>query len=167
MTAFEHALSDYPDHPAAIVGVSNLLLDIFEQRLVPEPDNDNTMALSSEEEKIHAAIHLDTAPGAPNGTSNGANTIADGDLTTTMPVSRSTAPPSSAELNRIAARDRATGLLSSLTKLHEGWAISEAWFALARAHELSGQIDRAKECLWWVVKLEDGKPVRPWRTSAW
>lgn len=34
---------------------------------------------------------------------------------------------------------------------------------LARAHELSREIGKAKQALWWVVELEDSKPVRPWR----
>lgn len=67
-----------------------------------------------------------------------------------------------AELNRLAARDRAYMLLSTLSKLGEGWDDSETWMALARAHEVSGQVERARECLWWVVELEDGRPVRPW-----
>ncbi|ETI23512.1 hypothetical protein G647_05314 [Cladophialophora carrionii CBS 160.54] len=66
-------------------------------------------------------------------------------------------------LNRLAARDRAYGLLSTLTKLGSGWDHAEAWFALARAHELGGEPDRAKEMLWWCVELEDTRPIRHWR----
>lgn len=72
-------------------------------------------------------------------------------------------PVSPEELNRIAARDRAYSLLSQLTKLGTGWDHSEAWFALARAYEESGQIERARSALWWVVQLEDTRPVREWR----
>ena len=54
-------------------------------------------------------------------------------------------------------------LLSTLTKLGSGWDNSEAWFGLSRAYELSGQVDKAKDCLWWVVELEDNRPIRPWR----
>lgn len=71
--------------------------------------------------------------------------------------------PTPAELNRLAARDRAYMLLSNLTKLGSGWDDSEAWFTLARAHELSGEIGKAKKALWWVVELEDHRPIRPWR----
>jgi hypothetical protein len=71
--------------------------------------------------------------------------------------------PSPEELNRLAARDRAYGLLSGLTKLGQGWDYSEAWFALAKAYEHSGQIDKAKEVLWWCVELEDTRPLRHWR----
>lgn len=66
-------------------------------------------------------------------------------------------------LNRLAARDRAFGLLSTLTKLGSGWDYSEAWYALARAYEESGQIDKTKEVLWWCVELEDTHPVRAWK----
>jgi hypothetical protein len=67
------------------------------------------------------------------------------------------------ELNRLAARDRAFGLLSTLTKLGAGWDYSEAWYALARAYEESGQIEKTKEVLWWCVELEDTHPVRSWK----
>jgi hypothetical protein len=66
-------------------------------------------------------------------------------------------------VDRLAARDRAYGLLSGLTKLGTGWNNAEAWFALARAHEESGQADKAKEVLWWCVELEEGSAVRDWR----
>lgn len=67
------------------------------------------------------------------------------------------------ELNRIAARDRAYSLLSCLTKSGSGWDNSEAWFALARAYEEGGQIEKAKEVLWWCVELEDTRPIRHWK----
>ena len=54
-------------------------------------------------------------------------------------------------------------LLSNLTKLGTGWDDSEAWSMLARAHELSREIDKAKQALWWVVELEDSRPLRAWR----
>jgi cargo-transport protein YPP1 len=72
------------------------------------------------------------------------------------------APDSPEALNRLAARDRAYQLLSTLTKLGNGWDNSEAWFALARAYEESGQIEKAKEVLWWCVELEDTQPLRRW-----
>lgn len=65
-------------------------------------------------------------------------------------------------VDRLAARDRAYGLLSGLTKLGTGWNYSEAWFVLARAHEESGQVEKAKEALWWCVELEEGRGVREW-----
>ena len=69
---------------------------------------------------------------------------------------------STALLDRLAARDRAYGLLSALTKLGTGWNYSEAWFALARAYEEGGQLEKAKEVLWWCVELEEGRGVRDW-----
>ena len=65
-------------------------------------------------------------------------------------------------LSRLAARDRAYGLLSSLTKLSTGWDYSEAWYALARAYEESEEMEKAKKALWWVVELEDAHPIRDW-----
>lgn len=70
--------------------------------------------------------------------------------------------PDPEDLNRLAARDRAYSLLSSLTKLGTGWDYSEAWFALARAYEEGGQIQKAKDVLWWCVELEDSKALRKW-----
>ncbi|KAF3929707.1 hypothetical protein AA313_de0206612 [Arthrobotrys entomopaga] len=61
-----------------------------------------------------------------------------------------------------AARDRASGLLQTLTKLGTGWDMSEAWFELAREYEMSGAMEKAKEVYWWVVQLEDTRGVRAW-----
>ena len=71
--------------------------------------------------------------------------------------------PTPAELNRLAARDRAYMLLSTLTRLGTGWDNSEAWYTLARSYELSKQVGKAKQALWWVVELEENRPMRPWR----
>lgn len=65
--------------------------------------------------------------------------------------------------DRLAARDRAHGLLTGLTRLGSGWNYSEAWFALARAYEESEQLDKARDALWWCVELEDGRAVRDWK----
>ena len=82
------------------------------------------------------------------------------------PSKRRKRDPTPTELNRLASRDRAYMLLSTLTRLGSGWDHSEAWYTLARAHELSGQIDKAKKALWWVVELEENKPIRPWGVVA-
>lgn len=102
-------------------------------------------AIKRAETSLSSAIH-----GVPEPVSTPAG-LADEDLKKTPE-----------NLNRLAARDRAYGLLSGLTKGGEGWDDSEAWFALARAHELGGEVERAKEILWWVVKLEEGRPLRGW-----
>lgn len=145
---FERALLHFPDHPESIVGLSNILLDIYcktislepvegNDSISPAPTTSSSKATnpSSEPKQHHLASHT---PSAENQIS----------------------PP---ELNRLAARDRAFGLLSTLTKLGSGWDYSEAWFTLARAYEESGQIEKTKEVLWWCIELEDTHPVRPWR----
>ena len=53
-------------------------------------------------------------------------------------------------------------LLANLTKLGSGYDNAEAWYTLARAYELSKQVGKAKEALWWVVELENSKPMRAW-----
>jgi len=81
-----------------------------------------------------------------------------------QPTAESKLPNTPEELNRLAARDRAYQLLSTLTKLGSGWDYSEAWYALARTHEEGGQIEKAKEVLWWCVELEDTRPLREWHS---
>lgn len=183
MKAFESALDSLPDHPGAVLGLSGLLLDLYEQRIPAEPPSASSKLLeTANESQVHARIHSDrpfldalheTVDGEPkdiappDGIDQRDNTLKTG---LNLPGEAVTdATP--AELNRIAARARATGMLSALTKLGESWADSELWYVLARAYELSGQNARAKECLWWVIKLEDAKPLRPWRvctaSSAW
>ncbi|KAH6622189.1 filamentation protein-like protein [Boeremia exigua] len=149
---FERALLHFPDHPQGIVGLSDILLDIYSQAIPMEPTTateiislfptqaptPSATTPSSEPKKYHLMSHI---PSAENQLS----------------------PP---ELSRLAARDRAFGLLSTLTKLGAGWDYSEAWYALARAYEESGQIEKAKEVLWWCVELEDTHPVRNWSNVA-
>ncbi|KAF2654221.1 hypothetical protein K491DRAFT_483969 [Lophiostoma macrostomum CBS 122681] len=146
---FERALLHYPDHPEAIVALSNLLLDVYCKIIPLEPTHDpeprfpilpptkpSALDTTPQQKKKHLASHT---PSAENQLS----------------------PP---ELNRLAARDRAFGLLSTLTKLGAGWDYSEAWYALARAYEESGQVEKTKEVLWWCVELEDTHPVRSWKS---
>lgn len=147
-TDFERSLLHFPDHPAGIVGLSNILLDIYSEVIPLEPTptaefttlSSTTSKPSPSKEKSNAKIHHLTShtPSAENQLS--------------VPL-----------LNRLAARDRAFGLLSTLTKLGSGWDYSEAWYALARAYEESGQIEKTKEVLWWCVELEDTHPVRGWK----
>ena len=101
-----------------------------------------------------------TSPPASTNPPTPAPKVAPGISTTTRKA------PSPAELNRLAARERAYMLLSGLTRLGVGWDDSEAWLALARAHELGGQIGKAKEALWWVVELEESRMVRGWGEVA-
>jgi tetratricopeptide (TPR) repeat protein len=134
LACYEKALSHYPDHAAAIVGLSTILLDIH-ARLIP------------------AELPL------PNSIITSSTPVP----TPTNPKTLPTDPTPTVEVQtRLAARDRAYFLLQSLTKSGEGWDDSEAWSLLARAHEESGQLDRAREALWFLVELEDGRPLRPW-----
>ncbi|PVI07644.1 filamentation protein-like protein [Periconia macrospinosa] len=115
---FERALQHFPDHPVAIVGLSDILLDIYCEVIPLEKGSKNLKKTFAETQ------------------------------------------------HRLAARDRAFGLLSTLTKLGSGWDFSEAWYALSRAYEESGEIERAKKALWWVVELEDAHPIRDWDNAT-
>ncbi|KAL8796217.1 MAG: hypothetical protein Q9182_007405 [Xanthomendoza sp. 2 TL-2023] len=140
---FEKALGWFPDHNAATVGLSNVLLSFFNQ------------------DKLHEAVDLSMEKPKPKPML--ASLPMDPSSQTESRDRHDQAPEeSSALLSRLAARDRAHGLLSMLTKSGRGWDDSEAWFALARVYEASGQDEKAKEALWWVVELEEGRPVRDW-----
>ena len=160
MALYEKALSRFPDHPTATVALSEILLDIYCQKIpaeVVDPDSllpptfptttKNPASKSTTPDPLNSARqappqnHVEADAMSPN-------------------------PSTPEELNRLAARDRAYSLLSSLTKLGSGWDYPEAWFALARAYEEGGQIDKAKEVLWWTVELEDSRPIRGWDCIA-
>ncbi|KAL2164617.1 hypothetical protein VTH06DRAFT_3834 [Thermothelomyces fergusii] len=203
---FETALTHFRDHPGAIVGLSNILLDIYTEKLLPPPVvpglDLGTLSLDGEGvfpstagATIADVKEADRSPAlpseplglgraSPESRAKAAEAQANGHAasnhhhqqrqqrgTTTTTSSRFLGPPlpppheaTSLPLNdRLAARDRAFGLLAGLTKLGSGWDDAEAWFALARAHEESGQPDKARDALWWCVELEDGRAVREWR----
>lgn len=140
--AFERALDWFQDHPGAIVGLSGTLLDFYSQSSPP----------------------LATEPSASLSTkiSNSTPTLAS--IPTPSPPSYTQKGPELSEnlLPRLSARDRAYGLLSSLTKSGRGWDCPEAWFGLGRAYEEAEQLSKAREALMWVVELEEGRPVRAW-----
>lgn len=159
-----------PDHPAGIVGLSNILLDIYDEKLRPLPTVP-TLGSTDGAAKPHSSSNKATIPSLPSGPL-GLGPLAGGSPTRTS-SQESLEPhalpePYKAEclplVDRLAARDRASTLLSGLTRLGTGWNYSEAWFALARAHEDSGQPDKAKEVLWWCVELEEARGVRDWRS---
>lgn len=163
IAAFEQALSYYPDHSAGIIGLSDLLLDIYEQKIPAEEPLPSTQPPlpSTSGSLISEAKPSLTRPNTASSTepSHGPSLVNDNHTEHTGARKKD---PSPAELNRLAARDRAYMLLSTLTKLGTGWDDSEAWSMLARAHELSREIDKAKQALWWVVELEDSRPLRGW-----
>ncbi|KAK4217949.1 hypothetical protein QBC37DRAFT_413607 [Rhypophila decipiens] len=201
--SFESALTHFPDHPLAIVGLSSILMDMYSEKLLPPPaipslnisnlslddpsnihiDSKASLIFQNEADKFPTlpSVPLGLAKSSPemsktlgklpkrprmNGT--GGSTLTSAPTSPVLGVGGSKELPPSYEAtslplnDRLAARDRAYGLLSGLTKLGSGWNYSEAWFALARAYEESGQVDKAKDALWWCVELEDGNGVREW-----
>ncbi len=143
---YEEALLWWPDHIATTVGLCNLLFDAYEAPL-HTTSSASTAHESQSTPILLSSLEFSPPPSAPP-------------TSFAYPVSKD--EEDTELLSRLAARDRAYGLLSALTKSGHGWDSSEAWMALARAYELGGQVDQAKEALWWVVELEDGRGIREW-----
>jgi hypothetical protein len=156
---FEEALLRQADHPTATIGLANLLLDVWDQKLPLETakaDSDfnasrQTLLSETPKPKTGKAVSIDELKAAE-----------------AMEVEGSTEGSASAHdvdpkhLHRLAARDRAYGLLSALTKRGSSWDSSEAWYALSRAYEAGEQVEKLKEVLWWCIELEDRRPIRHW-----
>ncbi|KAF4121124.1 TPR protein [Geosmithia morbida] len=194
---FEAALLYSHDHPEATVGLSNILLDVYSEKLLPSAP---IFPVSSSSEHTHAHAHVhahsqneETKKGVPpsKALSSTPLGLAPTTTTTTTTTITRTSPATADEqttpdvvdvdvdggedelpepykatrlplIDRLAARERAYALLSGLTRLGTGWNHSEAWFALSRAYEESGQPDKAKEVLWWCIELEEARGVREW-----
>ncbi|KAJ5518010.1 Tetratricopeptide-like helical [Penicillium expansum] len=156
---FEEALLRYQDHPTATIGLANLLLDIWDQKLTPEPSNADVdlnasrLSLLSETPKPQSAKAISTDDLKISSEIKNAGPE-------DAPLSAQDVEPK--QLHRLAARDRAYGLLSALTKLGSSWDNSEAWYALSRAYEAGEQVEKLKEVLWWCIELEDRRPIRHW-----
>lgn len=159
MKYYEDALLRCPEHPIATIALANLLLDIWDGKLSPESTktdvdlNVSRLSLLSSSAKIKSAraISADELK-TPEATE------------IPRPVSEASSPHEvdPKHLHRLAARDRAYGLLSMLTKLGSSWDNSEAWYALSRAYEAGEQTEKLKEVLWWCIELEDRRPIRHW-----
>lgn len=158
MKHFEDALLRYPDHPIATIALANLLLDVWDQKLPLEPSNADvdlnvsrlSLLSTLPKPKVANAISIDELKGPD---------------VETPPTAETSSSPHEVDpkhLHRLAARDRAYGLLSSLTKLGSSWDNSDAWYALSRAYEAGDQIDKLKDVLWWCIELEDRRPIRHW-----
>lgn len=161
MSHHEKALGYCTDHSKTIIQMSSILLDIYEEKIPAEPLSSKDLMASI---APHATTNIDSFT-APNPTIS----VPEADMETESRINlrpKKPTDPSPAELNRIAARDRAYQLLITVTKLGEAWDDAEAWYNLSRAHELMGQMDKAESCLWWVVELEDARPVRPWNVAG-
>ncbi|QIW99534.1 hypothetical protein AMS68_005052 [Peltaster fructicola] len=155
MENYERALALYPNHASSIIDLADLLMDIYEEKI---PAEDSKPLIPPLTATAGSLINIDgqIAPPETNAAFNPSAAI---------PQPRAfDKDPSPAALNRLAARDRAYMLLSALTRQGTGWDNPEAWYTLARAHELSKQVSKAKQALWWVVELEDNKPMRSWRS---
>jgi tetratricopeptide (TPR) repeat protein len=192
LAQFEFALNNFADHPAAIVGLSNILLDIYTEDLLPAPSmpplntsgvistpSASTLNTSTKPVTTQSSARTPTQTPGPLGLPSAhavpimksldtteSDTSTPTTATSNLTPSTTNKESSTALLGRLAARDRAYGLLTGLTKLGTGWNYSEAWFALARAYELGGQTDKAREVLWWCVELEEGRAVRGWEDAG-
>jgi tetratricopeptide (TPR) repeat protein len=191
---FESALTHFADHPTAMIGLSDILLDIYTEDLLPPPSipkmvipsplsNPSASTTTSASIATISPLVDQPAPIQPSSSTSfippsplglppmksacAADAKATPNIVSTPDSVSSGLQPSYKEsstalLDRLAARDRAYGLLTTLTKLGTGWNCSEAWFVLARAYEEGGQPDKAREVLWWCVELEEGRGVRDW-----
>lgn len=168
------ALTHCPDHPAATVGLCNILLDIYSEKLLPTPavpplENAESPSPDVPSQAPFKSINYEapkTLPSSPLGLGSQTASDVDSQIPSRVGDDHLPAPYKATHLplvDRLAARDRAFTLLSGLTRLGSGWDYSDAWFSLARAHEESGQPDKAKEVLWWCVELEEAMGVRDWR----
>ncbi|KAL4957746.1 hypothetical protein BDW69DRAFT_155520 [Aspergillus filifer] len=155
MEHFEEALLYNADHPKATISLSNLLLDIWDQKLPLQPP----------EPRVEPGPSIITPP--PTKKSTESRRLSRSGVSN-LAKPKVEAPASTAEdeepklLNRIAARERAYALLSALTKRGTSWDNSEAWYALSRAYEAVDQRQKLKEVLWWCIELEDRRPIRHW-----
>ncbi|KAI9807365.1 MAG: hypothetical protein M1833_000108 [Piccolia ochrophora] len=168
LSHFEQGVARLPDHPSSTIGLCNVLLDLYAQIVPPQQTLPNLTLrplhpfLASHE----ASSNLTSLKNHEQASYTNAQQLPDPHLANGQKDSFQESRRSPLSLDRLAARDRAYGLLSSLTKLGTGWDNSDAWFALARAYEEGGQLEKAKEVLWWCVELEEGKPVRHWQWAG-
>jgi len=179
---YEQCLMYFQNHSGGIVGLSNVLLDYYERKVELGKRVDGAKAAWSTvaaaatasgpspnlkveeqvEERARRHRRELSRQSIDEPASNGNLEDATGAGGHAARVKDDELKKTPENLNRLAARDRAYGLLSTLTKLGSGWDNSEAWLALARANELGGEVEKAKEILWWCVELEDTRPIRHW-----
>lgn len=160
---FENALAYDWDHPHGTVGLCQIILE-----LVGEPQDGKASVIPTMQQvpptvnrpgSVYATLvqsPLLLKQGAASTITNSTTAIIDPATITEIETTEDEA------LAPLIARNRAYGLLSQLTKSGRGWDCSEAWFALARSYEATGQVEKAKGVYWWCVGLEDTRPVRGW-----
>ncbi|KAF7597364.1 hypothetical protein BBP40_006305 [Aspergillus hancockii] len=161
MDRFEQALMRDSDHPKATISLSNILLDIWDQKMSLEPQEpeielDMSTLTLVPPEKQNAAAKKDEEKHAHK------QSTAETPASEHSQVPRAIHDEEPKLINRIAARDRAYGLLSALTKRGTSWDNSEAWYTLSRVYEAEGQTEKLREVLWWCIELEDRRPIRHW-----
>ncbi|KAJ9207122.1 hypothetical protein DTO164E3_396 [Paecilomyces variotii] len=157
----ESALMRFPDHPKATILLGNLLLDIWDNKIPAEP---RSPSLQPDFADLSLSDYV-KLPGASEKSGKKPSCSSDGHAQSKQTPQCDIQPAEKDTpqiLSRLAARDRAYMLVSTLTKLGTSWDNSEAWFTLARVYEAGDQLEKAKEVLWWVVELEDRRPVRHW-----
>lgn len=180
-------MTHWADHPSAIIGLSNILLDIYSETLLPPPSLPELVTPGTPTSTSTATSRLGTSHlplvestklavphplGLPSVTSPVLKLRDLSSAPSSKPAAirqktlTSLEPPHQALTtlpDRLAARDRAHGLLDTLTKLGTGWDCAEAWWGLSRSYEAVGMNDKAKSALWWCVEVEEGSAVRGWR----
>ncbi|KAI5300138.1 hypothetical protein KEM56_002696, partial [Ascosphaera pollenicola] len=146
---YEEAVQYHPTHLVGTIGLCNLLLDIYDEKFPVDDDEEEQRAPAKESTATNTC--LTGLKERPN-------------IRVPKPYRKEypTDEPSPKLTNRLAARDRASMLLSMLTKTGHAWDSSEAWFLLSRAHEQADDIGKTRELLWWCIELEDKKPIRHW-----
>ena len=152
----EEALLWDEDHLAATISLSELLMDEYEAFFHPpaSPTSDRPPTLGS-------------LPSITGGIASPSQHLANGTEKPHPPSSPTnhTNDPSPETLSAISARDRAYMLLSQMTDSGRGWDSSEAWSAMVRCWELSGEEEKAIEASWKVVDLEGTRGVRSWQEA--
>ncbi|PCH02586.1 Tetratricopeptide-like helical [Penicillium occitanis (nom. inval.)] len=164
MQYYEEAISCFPDHPKATIALSNLLLDAWEEKIPLEPvepriDSDIVDPSIAGFSTFNGVSETSPETTQANGVTKAPQTSNRDSKSPPKPLANTDEPE---YISRLAARDRAYGLISMLTKTGASWDNSEAWFTLSRAYEAGSQIEKAKEILWWCIELEDRKPIRHW-----
>ncbi|RMJ28384.1 filamentation protein Rhf1 [Aspergillus sp. HF37] len=160
MEHFEEALMRYSDHPKATISLANLLLDIWDRKLPLDPPHGEVESGLSKLSLLGETLNENKASGKLRQGSAGSRDDSSKRQSNPEPAPSSEEEPKF--LNRLAARERAYGLLSALTKRGSSWDNSEAWFALSRAYEAGDQTKKLREVLWWCIELEDRRPIRHW-----
>ncbi|KAE8150399.1 hypothetical protein BDV25DRAFT_154519 [Aspergillus avenaceus] len=159
MERFEDALMRDSDHPKATICLANFLLDIWDETMTlqpPEPEIDVDVSM------LNLANPKERKPAGQDEGQADRHSVAGSTESESKPVPPSIQDEEPKLLNRLAARDRAYGLLSALTKRGGAWDNSEAWYTLSRAYEAEGHVEKLKEVLWWCIELEDRRPIRHW-----